>query len=170
MSQVGKLTGDDRIVGVVFAFMGPFDDCREKVIRQVDKVFMTEDSIWTVEVDVVAVSMGGLVARYAAAPAAKVDRGRRLRIKRLFTISTPHLGSNMARLPTFDRWQIGMRSGSSFLRILAAELKHATYTIHPDVRLEYLMVGPLNATSVDQAPSCVPSRFFGAHLTAFKYP
>jgi hypothetical protein len=138
-----EITGDDsRVIGVSFFFCGSFDGCRKRVIDAVDKAFPSDDPVWTTEVDVVAVSMGGLVARYAAAPprarqatatatatatanAASqptTDRAptRRLHIARLFTISSPHRGAALAFLPTFNQLQIDMRAGSRFLQRLDA--------------------------------------------------
>ena len=69
--RLRRLTGDPRVIAVPFAFCGDFDTCRARVIRAVDRAYGTVDPVWTTEVDVVAVSMGGLVARYAAAPPEK---------------------------------------------------------------------------------------------------
>ena len=87
-----------------------------------------------IEVDVVAISMGGLIARYAAMPLP--DDSRQLRIRRLFTISTPHRGAKLAALPTFDQRQIDMRPGSAFLASLDDALADADYDLLPYVRGE----------------------------------
>ncbi len=111
------LTGDDRITGVSFALCGTFEECRLKAIAAVDKQFPCLDPVWTTEVDVVGVSMGGIVARYAALwPENAGARG--LRIARLFTISSPHLGADRARLPAINQLQVDMRADSAFLRRL----------------------------------------------------
>src|SRR5688572_14770498 len=72
-------------------------------------------------VDVVAHSLGGLVAAYWLK---RIDRGRRIR--RVVTLGTPHAGAPLARIGAllfglFSRaiWQ--MIPGSSLLRELAAE-------------------------------------------------
>ena len=127
------LTGDERVIAVSFMFCGDFDACRKQVIEAVDKAFPSDDPNWTTEVDVVAVSMGGLVARYAAVPEREGDTGRRLRVARMFTISTPHRGASLAGFPTFHRLQIDMRSDSTFLRKLEA------------------------AESADRISSCIPT-------------
>jgi pimeloyl-ACP methyl ester carboxylesterase len=75
------LTGDVRTAGVSFTLCKSFDECRRKVIAAVDGAFPGADPLWTTEVDVVGVSMGGLVARHAAL---RLDEAgaRRLRIAR----------------------------------------------------------------------------------------
>ena len=144
-SEFRRLTGDDRVIGVSFLFCGDFDACRRQVIAAVDKAFPSDDPLWTTEVDVVGVSMGGLVGRYAAVPTLNQPEGRRLRVARLFTISTPHRGAALAGLPTIDRLQIDMRAGSRFLRDLDAAYEGGGYELFPYVRLSDVPVGPPNA-------------------------
>jgi pimeloyl-ACP methyl ester carboxylesterase len=112
-----SVTTDPASIRAVSFFTTPtFDVCRQRVLDAVNEAWPSDDPHWTVEVDVVAVSMGGLVARYAARPLR--DGGRSLRIRRLFTISTPHRGAVMADLPTFDGRVLDMRAGSAFLNVL----------------------------------------------------
>jgi hypothetical protein len=187
-----EISGDDpRVIGVSFFFCGSFDGCRKRVIDAVDKAFPSDDPVWTTEVDVVAVSMGGLVARYAAAEptpppapnqadssdegaasqpsAATGTRARRLRIARLFTISSPHRGAALAFLPTFNQLQIDMRAGSKFLRRLdacdamtleanSAQTRPAGgYELIPYVRLDDMIVGERNAAPEGWTPWWVPA-------------
>ena len=100
-SSITGATGDERIIRVSTLFDGNFDAARDHVIRSLEEVFPSDDPEWTIEVDVIGHSMGGLVARYAALPIAPRDEGpaKRLRIARLFTISTPPRGARMADLP-----------------------------------------------------------------------
>jgi hypothetical protein len=81
---------DDRIVGVSLGLLMNFDAFRTKIIRSVDKAFPSTDPNLTTDVDVIGISMGGIAARYAAFNPLP---GRRLQIHRLFTISSPHMGS-----------------------------------------------------------------------------
>jgi hypothetical protein len=72
-----------------------FDGARAKVLRETAGQLGVEVDALP-EVDVVAFSMGGIVARFAAMPDAS---GRFLRIKRLYTLSSPHEGARMAAAP-----------------------------------------------------------------------
>ena len=92
-SELRALTDDDRIAPVALFDCGDFDDCRREVIAAVDKAFPNKDPEFTTPVDVIGVSMGGVAARYAAAPDPSGKSHRRLKIARLFTISSPHQGA-----------------------------------------------------------------------------
>lgn len=74
------------------------------------------------EVDVVGISMGGLVARLLAAEQA-------LTIHRLFTISTPHAGASLARWIRPDRAAQAMRPGSPLLARLDDRLANETFEL-----------------------------------------
>ena len=146
VDQFKSVTGDDRIIGVSFAFCGTFEECRRYLMKRVVEAFGDGDGHWTEPVDVVAFSMGGLVARLAAAPPDEsAESSRRLRIVRLFTISTPHQGARLAGLPTFNRHQIDMRAGSGFLERLDTSLEDAEYDLFTYVRLGDSIVGEANA-------------------------
>lgn len=157
-----KLTHDDRIVAVSFMFCGDFESCKREVIAAVEKAFPSDDEQWTTEVDVVAVSMGGLVGRFAAAPDPYDPDSRRLRIARLFTISSPHRGAILATTPTFNSLQIDMRANSRFLRALerreaaASRRPEPQYELYPYVRLGDVIVGAENAAPEGQNPMWVP--------------
>ena len=173
-SEFKRLTGDDRVIGVSFLFCGDFESCRRQVIEAVDKAFPSDDPNWTTEVDVVGVSMGGLVGRYAAVPTLKEPEGRRLRVARLFTISTPHRGARLAALPGWDPMHLAMRPGSPFLRRL--ERLEATpggrgYEVYPYVRVGDWVVGQGNAAPVGLAPLWLPNLpLQDAHFMAFVDP
>jgi pimeloyl-ACP methyl ester carboxylesterase len=164
-----RVTGDDRVIGVSFLFCGDFDACRRHVIAAVDRAFPSDDPACTTEVDVVGVSMGGLVARHAAVPAADEGPGaRRLRIARLFTISSPHRGASLAVLPALSRLHADMRPDSPFLQELAtSEAAAGGYEICPYVRLGDGIVGATNAAPHGQVPWWVPGAVFqDAHVMA----
>lgn len=160
-----KLTSDPRVLGVSFPLCGDFDACRRRAIKLVDEAFPTDDPAFTTEVDVIGISMGGLVARYAAAPSADPSRRgeRRLRIARLFTISTPHRGAAWAALPTVNQLHRAMRGDSPFLRTLAdveslVETLEEGYAIYPYVRLGDGVVGAWNAAPHGRSPWWVPGQ------------
>lgn len=168
--RLRKSTGDDRVVAMAFPLNFTFDACRKRAIRAVDDAYPCDDPVWTTEVDVVAFSMGGLVATAAAAEPANPGE-RRLKIARLFTISTPHRGAALAGLPTFDPRQIDMRPGSAFLQRMAEARAAADYRLYTYTRLDDLVVGETNTAPDATQPWWVATPALeGAHLTAFRDP
>jgi len=148
---------DTPIFRLSFGTATSFDQTRAELIALVDEKLPSADPEWTTSVDIVAFSMGGLVARYAAAQS---GNGRRLRIDRLFTIATPHRGAKSAFLMFFDSLARDMRPGSEFLRHLDKALATASYQIIPYTRLSDPIVGEANASPKDQRPLWVPARLF----------
>jgi hypothetical protein len=183
-AELRRYVRDERIVTVSFVFCDSFDACRRRVIDAVDRAFPTDDPNQTVEVDVIGLSMGGLVGRYCAAdfgtpvgemapsdstsspltPALSLKgRGsnapRRLRVHTLFTASSPHLGAVRAeRLPKVMRMQEDMTPGSEFLRRLEeAENRAAPREIVPYVRAGDDVVGAANAAPRGRVAWWVPN-------------
>ena len=136
---------DDQAIFVSVSFFDAFtfDACRDRVINAIEAAARSDDPRCTAEVDVVGFSMGGLVARYAALP--RDDGGKRLRIKRLYTIATPHRGASLAWLGQFDPRVRAMMNGSSFLTRLNSALREADYEICAYTRLNDNTVGRGNA-------------------------
>lgn len=107
----------DQVISIAFVGSDDFDACRDRVVEQVERAWPSEDPEATIEVDVVAVSMGGLVARYAARPLN--DGGKRLSVRRLYTLATPHLGAKLAGGSMIGgSLSVDMRPGSAFLAML----------------------------------------------------
>jgi hypothetical protein len=167
-----RITGEQRIISVAFPGSMTFEACRAKVIDRVERAFASTDSGWTTEVDVVAISMGGIVARFAALQGDANRRpARRLRIANLYTISTPHRGARLAALPTFDQRRVDMRSGSDLLQRLDAALPAARYTLYPYVRLGDLVVGAANAAPPGSTAWWLPNPPLAlAHAGAYSDP
>lgn len=110
-------SGEQRILAVHPGLALSFDGAASRVVAEVERYFPNDDPAWTAEVDVIGISMGGLVARHAAAPN---DAGRRrLRIGRLYTIAAPHSGAQAADWFGFIGTGLAMRSRSPFLKRLA---------------------------------------------------
>ena len=165
--ELRKATGDDRIEGISFPFHTKFDQCRATLLEKIQKRFPGNDPRQTIEVDVVAVSMGSLVARYAAMPGAEDEDRVRLRVVRLFTIGGPHRGAEMASVPTLDQLIIDMRPGSQFLATLDEQLPAAGYTLYPYARLDDTIVGEQNAAPPGQRVWWVPNTPLAeGHLSA----
>jgi hypothetical protein len=131
------------IISVGLFGLGTQDGCRDRVLREVEEAFGRGESGWTVEVDVIGFSLGGIVARHSALP--REDGGTRLRIARLFTLAAPHMGTGAAELPTLDQLVVDIRPRSAELARLDAALPEAGYEILPYVRLGDEIVGAENA-------------------------
>ncbi len=172
VNDIRSTTTNGQFETAGFLFKGTFDDCREHVIAVVDKAFPNDDPRWTTEVDVIAISMGGVVARYAALPPdedsdKKRPPQRRLKIARLFTISSPHRGAEMAVWPSFDRKQINMRPGSPFIKILNQAWPDRDYQLYAYVRDGDTVVGEQNAAPPGELAWWVSNKFLeGAHIGA----
>lgn len=138
------------IIAVASGLVGSFDDARDNVLRRVDERLPPRDPVWTEEVDVVGISMGGLVAEYAAMPREGGEGDRRLKIARLFTICSPLRGARAASVPTLESRVVDMRPGSAFLtRVNAAP---RTFEVYPYCRLDDRIVGEENAAPEGRNP------------------
>lgn len=165
--KIRNLTGDSRVIGVDFFSCSTFDDCRARVIEEVSRAFPSADPEETTEVDVIGMSMGGVVARHAAVPERDGTSSKRLKVARLFTIGSPHRGANMAALPSFHSLHLSMRVDSSFMSELNAEYRNADYKVYSYVRLGDSIVGVENAAPPGETPWWVsgglcPSAHIGA--------
>ncbi len=152
-------TGDRRIITVVTGFPRTLEECRAKAIEAVETTYSSSDPDGTAEVDVIGVSLGGLTARFAAAPSEDGASGRRLRVARMFTIASPHCGAVIAKnyLGRSQQLWRDLRPGSQFLAYLAREDPKAKYTLYPYTRLHDAIVGEANAAPPGQTPIWVPS-------------
>ena len=175
-NELRRLTRDRRVVTVSYDYLGTLAAAGRSVVHAVERHFPGNDPNFTREVDVVAISMGGVVARDAAAPPARTGAGagKRLKVARLFTISAPHRGAGLATaMPALlGRPQLDLRAGSSYLRDLERrEADPLPYELVPYARLGDLIVGPRNAAPRGMTPIWVPNLLLeGAHLSAFSDP
>ena len=145
-----RYVGDTRVAAVSLGSDLSFDQCRRDIVAAADAAFPTGDPDGTTEVDVIGVSMGGLAACYAALPPGPlVPSRRRLRIGRLFTISSPLRGATLAdEIPVdLHPLQPAMRTGSWLYRRLADGRQDPAdlYPIYSYVRLGDGTVGAANA-------------------------
>jgi hypothetical protein len=153
-----KSAGDDHMmVTVSIGFCGSFAECRRKVIEAIESKFPSSDPNWTSEVDVIGASLGGLTARYAAAPSEDPNAPRRLKIKRLFSIASPHSGATLAKLFALTAFHRDMRPESPFLKKLAEHDHDARYEIYPYVWLGDGIVGPQYAAPPGMNPLWLPA-------------
>ena len=137
-AKIGDVTNDKRILKVVVGFHSNFEECRAELIEAVQRAFPGANPLWTAEVDVIGTSLGGLVARYAAAPEHRGDDSavkepRRLKVARMFTISSPHAGARLTNLGTLNQLHRDMRPNSPLMAYLAEQDKTAGYQLYPYV-------------------------------------
>jgi pimeloyl-ACP methyl ester carboxylesterase len=130
---------DARTLAVSFFWRNSIESAAVTLRKAVHTRFGTSD-VATPRVDVVALSMGGLVARRAAMQDRSLA-GPRLHIARLFTLGTPHRGAKLASLVRVDQASREMRPGSAWLARLDAALVDADYELICYARLSDWMVG-----------------------------
>lgn len=166
-SSLARLLGPEAQVAYVdVGFTFTMDSARDRVLAATQAAWPSDNPASTVEVDVIAISMGGLVSRYAALPRADA---RSLRIARLFTVCTPHRGARLAAVPTLERRVYDMRTGSAFLAGLDEHMRD--YEIIPYARLGDAIVGSANTAPTGMTPWWVkPPAMQAAHLFASSDP
>jgi pimeloyl-ACP methyl ester carboxylesterase len=153
------------IVEVHFFDEHTFEGARQKLLRSLSEELGKPQHALP-EVDVVAFSMGGLVARFAATPD---EVGRRLPIRRLYTLCTPHLGARMAGFPLGTPQSADMKITSDFMIGLSEARRD--YDLYCYARLDDITVGEEFA-----APDGVPLWWVGtpngewSHMHAFEDP
>ena len=83
------------IVPISFQLFGDMESFRQHLIDVVEAKYPSKDRNQTTPVDVIGISLGGLVARYAADP--PDEKYKRLNIVHLYTISSPLAGAKVAQ-------------------------------------------------------------------------
>jgi len=111
------------------------------------------------ELDLIGISMGGLIARGLALAAPDI------RIARIFTLATPHRGARMAPFVPIEPLAAAMRPVCDFLCRLDAALPAATYELHCYARLRDSWVGARNTAPHDREPYWVPGPTLLSHQT-----
>lgn len=128
----------------------------------------------TIEVDVVGISMGGLVARFAALEAERRSHplrsytpGKtRLRIANLYTFATPHQGSLRAALMAPDAAARDMKPTSRFLEVLNGVERGypvVSYTQRRDGLIAPAAAAPKGETAIVGSGSRMMSHFTAVH-------
>lgn len=155
------------VIGVAFPLTWSFDACRDHVFDVVDRKLGIDGEAYTGEVDVVGLSMGGLVARYCTMP--RAEDGRSLDIRRLYTVASPHRGARLAGLAFFDARARDMNVGSPFLVALDAHRREHPMDIVAYARLDDMIVGEHRSAPTGQQSYWVATPFgeFG-HLSSHR--
>lgn len=149
--RIAKMTSGDRsdVLDIAYTSKGDFADIVPFAIEKIEERFPSDDPDETVEVDVIGISAGGLVARAAALPLDEgLPRAKRLKIRRLFTMGTPHRGAILAEKIAPDQAAKDMIAGSDFLEQLDAALPDVDYEIYPYAHLNDTWVGATRSSPV----------------------
>ncbi len=152
-SRLQTLTGagEADIVPYWFTKANTFDEAAQGLIERVDDAWPSDDDT-TVEVDAVGFSMGGLVVEHAA-----TWNKRQLRVKRLFTVVTPHRGASLAKWIALDPAAKNMKPGSEFLEELESLASEAIEERVCYGRLRDWWVGATNTAPHGHDPIWVPT-------------
>lgn len=161
--RIEALTGaaDEQVAVMSYPLASDITPLGDRVVAFVDEHWPSDDPAGTTEVDVVAISMGGLVARWAAS-----DRGegsRRLRINTLYTLATPHRGAALAEHIRIDAAARQMHAGSDFLQHLDEALARDGYEVVPYAVLRDGWVGATNTAPPGMDPIWVRGRLILSH-------
>lgn len=164
-TQLRRLTGAERdmFVPVDMTFVNDLRDGVDVVLDALDRRFPHPggDTGETVEVDVVGVSMGGIVAKLAAEP----EDGRpRLKINTLYTLGAPHRGADLAHRSPIDQAAQDLMYKSILLVKLHENMPRRGYTLVPYAILSDDLVGPRNSAPWGQSPIWVQGRVIGSHF------
>ena len=168
LRHTGADTGE--IATLAYVWSGSVEEPARRAVARVEDMFPSDDPRWTSEVDVVAVSMGGLVARLAASdPELRGEQGgKQLRIGTLYTLASPHRGAKLAEDIHLDSATRAMIPGSEFLEVLDETFQSREYEVVPYAVLNDSWVGATNAAPVGQEPIWTPGRsFLSHHMVSF---
>lgn len=166
---------DDMVLNLSYFWGSDIPPLGARVVDFVEERFPSDDPEFTTEVDVVAISMGGLVARTAALPPELRGEGegaKRLRINTLYTLATPHRGAKLAEHIHLDDAAKQMIPGSAFLTMLDEQLaasrergadERGMYDVVPYAVLRDTWVGEENTAPPGQDPIWVPGRVMFSH-------
>lgn len=171
-------TKDHPVIGVSFFGVSSYEQAGRRVRRVAAEALNERDRAAAakskpartqpdapIDVDVVAFSMGGIVARSLARDLTNqpTDRAKRdhaslpirLRITRLFTISAPHRGAKLARLPSWDPVVSRLNPDGEYIDKLNDGWESIGYELHCYVRLGDGIVGAPNAAPPGVTPRWV---------------
>lgn len=144
-------------LAISYMFESDIETIAGIVARKVEERWPSDVPGETTEVDVVGISMGGLVARTASLPLGDLPggdepRSKRLKIGTLYTMGTPHLGAILAERVAPDRAARAMKPGSEFMTYLNERTGSHDFEIVPYAHLNDTWVGALNAAPPGQQP------------------
>lgn len=166
--QLIRLTsGEPRdILAVSYTNRGRFEDALSVARRRI-AAWRLEVARGHGEVDIVGISMGGLVAR---ALASDTFGGPPLNATRVFTLATPHGGARLADRIAPEPAARGMRAGSDLLGSLDAAWSQRGYELTPYAVLNDTWVGATRTTPPGLDPIWTPGSHLLSHFTVSEVP
>lgn len=166
--RIESLTGADerQVLAISYPLAGDMQKIRRRVIERVEQRWPSPDPAGTIEVDVIGISMGGVVARsLALGNGAGREPGKRLRIARLYTLAAPHRGARLAEWIAPDRASRALKAGSEFLDELDAAHADADYELICYTRLRDFWVGATRTAPHGLQPIWTSPGFLFSHVT-----
>lgn len=161
-SLLGAPVDDFRMIS--YPHMGDLD----RVASAVDRVIRREFEPGQ-DFDVIGISMGGLIARMLASDDYVRERGlRRLRLKNLFTMATPHRGAKIATHIHVDKAATEMQIGSARLAWLNALPRD--YALHCYAILNDITVGAQQTCVEGDQPMWVRGTPLFSHSLITEHP
>lgn len=163
-------SGDqDDYLPIAYTFQTDIEAIAAMVTERVEATWPSDDPSRTVEVDVIGVSMGGLVARTAALPVGGLPSGhetrsKQLRIGTLYSMGSPHGGAKLAERIAPDKAARDMIPGSPFLTALDAAFEDRDYGVVPYAVLNDTWVGATNAAPPEHLPVWTPGTHAFSHF------
>lgn len=158
--ELRRALGPRNVIIVTFSGAKNFEECRRRLIGGVQRALKSTDPMTTPEVDVVGVSLGGLVAVDAAGtPPDPGKDPRQMRIANLYAISTPFYGANLAFMPG-SKFLDDMMENSDYLERIRAEVKDADYNVIAYGRMGDFWVGVDNVKATGYPFYWLPNRAF----------
>jgi len=166
--SIVELTGADPDLVRFIAYPGAstIEEPARLVVELAEEAFPSDDPERTTEIDVVAISMGGLVARLAAEDPERrgEPEAKRLNIRALYTLATPHRGARMAKYIRPDPAAADMRPGSRFITGINARADYRRYNLVTYAALHDRMVGATRTAPPGLDPIWVPGRLTFTHF------
>lgn len=165
-ADLAKLTSQERddFLVISYPLASDIPSVARRVVEAVNARWPSDHPEHTVEVDVVGFSMGGLVARYAAAPTRVSGFPRHLHVNQMYTLATPHRGARSALL-RMDRAVEQMTARSVFLGDLDGCRHECSYEIVPYAQTNDWIVGARNAAPPGQEPIWTAGTWTFSHFT-----
>ncbi len=154
-----------------YPWAGNLESLVNLLAKKVGREYGLIDPQTSIPVDVVGISMGGILGRLAAACQRNRPSGvPRLDIRRLFTIATPHRGAPLALTIHIDQAARDMQPGSAFLKHLDEMNRADDFELVPYASLNDRTVGATNTSPPGSHPIWLPGTPRFAHTTVTMHP